>query len=220
MVRYRHAVDNARAHVRSLWVVIGLQTLMICGLVVGWSLAPKQITVHLPPDLRAGAAMSIGVVPPPNVYAFAYYIFQQLNRWPDDGSQDCGRAIYRVSAYLTPHYRVQLISEMDTKAQQGELSGRVRGVQEYPDRPYTEARVEVLGGDAWIVWLDLALIESVKGMTVKETAIRYPLRVVRQAVDLEANPWGLALDGYGAGGPQRLSEAELKATFSRASHAP
>lgn len=159
--------------------------------------------------------MSIGAVPPPNVYAFAYYIFQQLNRWPEDGSQDCGRAIYRVSAYLTPHYRAQLIADMDTKAQQGELSARVRGVQEYPDRPYSEARVEVLGRGAWVVWLDLALIESVKGMTVKETAIRYPLRVVRQAVDLEANPWGLALDGYGGEGPQRLTDTDLKAPFVR-----
>ena len=41
----------------------------------------------------------------------------------------------------------------------------------------------------WVVWLDLDLFESVKGMTVKRTAIRYPLRVVRYAVDAEANPW-------------------------------
>jgi hypothetical protein len=46
-------------------------------------------------------------------------------------------------------------------------------------------------------------------MTVKRTAIRYPLRVVRHAVDLEANPWGLALDGFGGDGPHRLSAAEL-----------
>jgi hypothetical protein len=35
------------------------------------------------------------------------------------------------------------------------------------------------------------------------------LRVVRLSVDPETNPWGLALDGYGATGPRRLSEAEL-----------
>jgi hypothetical protein len=46
-------------------------------------------------------------------------------------------------------------------------------------------------------------------MTVKRTAIRYPLRVVRYAVDLETNPWGLALDGFGAEGPRRLTDAEL-----------
>ncbi|MGE3465224.1 MAG: DUF2895 family protein, partial [Pseudomonadales bacterium] len=73
---------------------------------------------------------------------------------------------------------------------------------------YEERRVVLLNEDAWIVWLDLDLLESVKGMTVKRTAIRYPLRVVRYAVDLEANPWGLALDGFGAEGPRRLTDAE------------
>ena len=60
-----------------------------------------------------------------------------------------------------------------------------------------------------MVWLDLDLFESVKGMTVKKTAIRYPVRVVRHAVDLEANPWGLALDGFAGEGPQRLTADEL-----------
>jgi len=46
-------------------------------------------------------------------------------------------------------------------------------------------------------------------MTVKRTRIRYPLRVVRYAVDPEANPWGLALDGFGADGPRRLTDADL-----------
>ena len=27
-------------------------------------------------------------------------------------------------------------------------------------------------------------------MTVKQTTIRYPIRVVRQAIDPESNPWG------------------------------
>ena len=61
------------------------------------------------------------------------------------------------------------------------------------------------------MWLDLELLESVKGMTVKRTAIRYPLRVVRHAVDLEANPWGLALDGFSVDGPRRLDQSELAA---------
>ncbi len=219
MGRYRHEIDNVRSHVRSLWMVIGLQAVIIAGLWLGWSQAPSQITVHLPPDLRSGAVLAIDNTPPANVYAFAYYIFQQLNRWPEDGAQDCGKAIFRVSPYLTPQYRALLIADMETKARQGELSYRVRGIQEYPERTYSEARVEILDGDAWIVWLDLDLFESVKGMTVKQTAIRYPLRVVRQAVDLEANPWGLALDGYGPAGPQRLSETELKIPFNGGAHA-
>jgi len=189
--------------------VIALQALIIAGLWIGWSQAPKYLTVHIPPDLRSGAVLQVDEVPPSNVYAFAFYIFQQLNRWPNDGAHDYGQAIFRVSAYLTDKYRAELLVGLDTKAHQGELAARVRGVQEIPGHGYEERRVDVLADNVWVVWLDLDLAESVKGMPVKRKAIRYPLRVVREAVDPETNPWGLALDGFAAEGPQPLDAAEL-----------
>jgi integrating conjugative element protein (TIGR03746 family) len=209
MRRYRYEIDNVRAHLRSLWAVIALQALVIAGLWFGWSQSPERLTVHIPPDLRSGGVLAADAVPPPNVYAFAFYIFQQLNRWPEDGASDYGRAIFQVAPYLTPRYRADLIAELEQKGRQGELAYRVRGMQQIPGRGYEEGRVDVLSAQAWVVWLDIDLLESVKGMTVKRTAIRYPLRVVRYAVDLEANPWGLALDGFGSEGPRRLTDAEL-----------
>ncbi len=208
MRRYRFEIDNVRAHLRSLWAVIVIQVVVIAGLWFGWSQAPEQLTVHIPPDLRSGAVLAVDEVPPANVFAFAFYIFQQLNRWPEDGGRDYGRAIFRVAPYLTPRYRADLIAELEQKGRQGELAYRVRGMQEIPGHGFEERRVDVLSPKAWIVWLDLDLLESVKGMTVKRTAIRYPLRVVRYAVDLETNPWGLALDGFGAEGPRRLTDVE------------
>ena len=95
--------------------MIGLEALIIAALWFGWSQAPKGLTVHVPPDLRSGATFTAGEVPPANVYAFAYYIFQQLNRWPEDGARDYGRAIFRVSPYLTPRYRAELIADLDLK---------------------------------------------------------------------------------------------------------
>jgi len=89
MQRYRYAIDNVRSHLRSLWVVIAIQFVIILGLWFGWSQAPKHLTVHVPPDLRSGATLSVGEVPEANVYAFAFYIFQQLNRWSEDGAKDC-----------------------------------------------------------------------------------------------------------------------------------
>jgi integrating conjugative element protein (TIGR03746 family) len=208
--RYRHEIDNVRAHVRSLWAVIVIQVAIIAGLWIGWSRAPEQLTVHIPPDLRSGAVLSVDEIKPPNVYAFAFYIFQQLNRWPENGADDYGHAIFRVAPYLTPQFRADLISDLELKARHGELAYRVRGVQELPGHGYEERRVDRLANDTWVVWLDLDLQESVKGMTVKHTAIRYPLRVVRYAVDLETNPWGLALDGFVDGGPHRLSPEEVE----------
>ena len=209
MRRYRTGIDNVRAHLRSLWVVIGLQFVVILGLWFGWSQAPKQLTVHVPPDLRSGAILAVDEVPPANVYAFAFYIFQQLNRWPEDGAKDYGKAIFRVSPYVTPRYRAELMADMEQKGRQGELAYRVRGVQQIPGHGYEERRVDLLAPGVWVVWLDLELSESVKGMTVKRTHIRYPLRVVSLSVDPEANPWGLALDGFAAEGPRRLTESNL-----------
>ena len=109
MRRYRTEIDNVRAHLRSLWVVIGLQFLVVLALWIGWSQAPKQLTVHVPPDLRSSATLSVNEAPAANVYAFAFYIFQQLNRWPEDGAKDYGKAIFRISPYVTPRYQSELL---------------------------------------------------------------------------------------------------------------
>ena len=209
MQRYRYEIDNVRSHLRSLWIIIGVQIVVILALWFGWSQSPKYLTVHVPPDLRSGATQTIDEVPPANVYAFAFYIFQQLNHWSEDGAQDYGKAIFRISPYVTPRYRADLIADMELKGKQGELAYRVRGVQEVPGHGYAERRVDVLAPGVWVVWLDIDLFESVKGMTVKKTSIRYPLRVVRLSIDPESNPWGLALDGFAASGPRRLSESEI-----------
>ena len=209
MRRYRYEIDNVRAHLRSLWTIIGMQLVVILALWFGWSQSPRHLTVHVPPDLRSGATQTVDEVPPANVYAFAFYIFQQLNHWSEDGAQDYGKAIFRISPYVTPRYRAELIADMELKGKQGELAYRVRGVQEVPGHGYEERRVDVLATGVWVVWLDIDLFETVKGMTVKKTSIRYPLRVVRLSVNPEANPWGLALDGFAATGPRRLNEAEL-----------
>ncbi len=208
MQRYRYEIDNVRSHLRSLWAVIGLLLTIIVALWIGWMRMPGTITVHIPPDLRSGAVMALDEVPPANIYAFAFYIFQQLNRWPDDGAEDYGKAIFRIAAYLTPSFREQLIADMEAKGKQGQLAYRVRSLQAIPGQVYEERRVDVLSKESWVVWLDLELRESVKGMTVKKTTIRYPLRVLRYAVDAEANPWGLALDGFAAEGPQRLAASD------------
>ena len=60
MRRYRYEIDNVRAHLRSLWAVIGLEALIILALWYGWSQAPKELTVHVPPDLRSGSTLLVG----------------------------------------------------------------------------------------------------------------------------------------------------------------
>ncbi len=204
MSRYRREIDNVRAHTKSLWVVIALSFVTIGGLLVMLWRIPADITVHIPPDLRQGAVMRLGEVPAPNVFTFAAYVFQQLNTWPKDGQDDYGRDIYRLAAYLTPAFRSWLIQDMHHRAHRGALTGRVRSVEIVPGHGFTQQRVTHPAARVWIVTLDLHLKEAVRGMTVKDTTIRYPLRVVRRPTNWEHNPWGLALAGFSRP-PQRLT---------------
>ena len=224
MGRYRHEIDNVRAHVRSLQGVIGLLVLLVAGLWYRLESGPDAGSpIHLPPDLRAGATFAVERDPgrDPSMRS-AYYIFQQLNRWSEDGAQDYGRAIFPGVGVSDPS--VPGLAHRRHGAQGAAGGAQLpcsgdSGISR--DGRYSEARVEVSWiGSTWIVWLDVDLVESMKGMTVKQTAIRYPLRVVRQAVDLEANPWGLALDHYGPAGPQRLSETDLNRPLRRIDSCP
>ncbi len=205
--RYRYAIDNVRAHNRSLWAVIALLAAALGYALFGWSRAPEHIRVHVPPDLRQGAVLSLQEVPPPNLYTFALYIWQQLNRWPENGAEDYARNLYALAAYLTPDFQQTLIEDMRLRGQRGELSHRVRGISQLPGHGYDTQRVAVEGAGVWTVTLDLDLQESVHGMDVKRKRIRYPLRVVAWPVDPERNPWGLALDGFAAP-PEALTEKE------------
>ncbi len=212
MSRYRHEIDNARAHVTSLWLVIMLLAGALAYAFHGWSNAPEDITVHIPPDLSSGAAMPVGHIPAPNLYAFAFYMWQQLNRWPKDGAKDYAGNLYRLSAYITPAFRADLLRDMERRGRQGELSSRVRALFEVPGAMYEQSRVKPVGDGVWTVALEAIIEESVAGMAVKKTRVRYPLRVIRYDVDRERNPWGMALDGFAEGGPVKIDTMEEKDT--------
>lgn len=68
-------------------------------------------------------------------------------------------------------------------------------------------RVETLSRDTWRVTLDVAVEEYYQNEPVKKALVRYPLQVVRYAIDAEKNPWGLAIDCTDAA-PQRLVAEE------------
>jgi integrating conjugative element protein (TIGR03746 family) len=206
-MRYRSENENLRDHIRTLRGVTVAELVLILALGYGWYRAPADLRVHLPPDLRAGAVVRPEAPQPENVYAFARTLFQGLNYWPDDGQTDYGQAIFQASYYLTPRYREALHADLDFRARQGELAGRVRSVQEIPGHGYEEGRVRVLGNGVWVVDLDFRVHEWVRGTRIKTVEVTYPLRVVRFDTDPTRNPWGLALDGYDGDGPHRLTDA-------------
>lgn len=207
MSRFKNEVTHLQSHVRTLRVALSLLCLLTVGLGIGWWSAPREMTIHVPPDLRSGSTRKWWEVPPASVYAFTFYIWQQLNRWPTNGEDDYPRNLHALSSYLTPACQAFLLQDYEYRRNAGELRQRVRGIYEIPGRGYGEApaqRVRVISRDEWVVTLDVAADEYYGSEQVKRALVRYALRAVRHDVDPERNPFGLALDCYSTP-PQRIS---------------
>lgn len=206
MSRFKNEVKHLQAHVKTLRIGIMLIVLLALFMGFGWQQAPKNLTIHVPPDLRSGSTRLWWDVPPESVYTFAFYIFQQLNRWPTDGETDYNRNIFALSPYFTPSCHAFLNTDYRIKRDSGELRRRVRGIYEIPGRGYGDdptTRVRVVSNNEWLVTLDVAADEYFGSEQVKRALVRYPLRVVKMDIDPDKNPFGLALDCYD-GSPQRI----------------
>lgn len=207
MSRFKNEVTHLQAHIRTLR--LGASALFVLTLVLGfgWWQAPRDLTIHVPPDLRSGSVRKWWDVPSASVYAFAFYIFQQLNRWPTNGEDDYARNIHALSAYLTPGCQHFLQLDYEQRQRAGELRQRVRGIYEIPGRGYGDdptQRVRVVSNRDWVVTLDISADEYYGTEQVKRALVRYPLKVVRMDIDPERNPFGLALDCYDST-PQRIT---------------
>jgi integrating conjugative element protein (TIGR03746 family) len=213
-IKYLNALGGERRHAQVLTAIIF--AVAILGLVSTWLAwrTPKEIVVHFPPSLSVGGTMRVNdgepQIAPQEVYTFAYYIWQQLNRWPSDGSVDYGNQIFAMQNYVTPQCRAQLEADLAARMKDGELRLRTRAISEITGLSYAPNRVLDEGsGQSWMVFLDAQVQETFKGMPVKDIYVRYPVRVVRYDVDRQRNPWQLAIDCYGQYQPARLSEADL-----------
>lgn len=203
MSKYLNALRSERFHIQSLRIVIFILLFVVSALGFALYSVPKNLTIHNPPDLRSGSTRAWWEIPTPNVYGFAFYIFQQLNRWPTDGEVDYQKNIEALRAYLTPSCYQFLLKDYDNRNLLGELRERVRGVYEIPGRGFSESRVKINSQDNWDVTLDLYTDEYYKDEPVKRVLVRYPLNVVRFDVNPEQNPWGMALNCYRST-PQRI----------------
>jgi integrating conjugative element protein (TIGR03746 family) len=202
-VTFQNELENEKQKFRYLMrLVIGLLGIILVQLIIS-ATKVNDITVYYPPDLRSGAVMKAGEVPPSQVFLFAQYILQQLNNWDTDGSKDYPDNIRRLRFYLTPRYRQQLEDSIKSLPS-GELRDRIRVFKPANNDVYQEKDV-IPKGDSWLVWLDVNITETVLGQPVKDITLRYPMRIVRYDTNREMNPWQLALDGNNGLEAQRLS---------------
>ena len=207
MSRFKNEVQHLKSHIRTLRLGAGALFAVSLLLGAGWWSAPRDLTIHVPPDLRSGSTRKWWEVPPETVYAFTFYIWQQLQRWPTNGDEDYSRNIRALSSYLTPACQAFLTRDYDYRRSVGELRQRVRGIYEIPGRGYGEdpkLRVKTVSDRDWIVTMDVAADEYFADEQVKRALVRYTVKAVRADVDPERNPFGLMLDCY-SDMPQRIT---------------
>ncbi|WP_285374227.1 PFL_4703 family integrating conjugative element protein [Pseudomonas sp. lyk4-TYG-107] len=217
MSRFKNEVLHLQSHVTTLRMGTAGLFIVATGLGAGWWSAPHDLTIHVPPDLRSGSTRKWWEVPPESVYAFTFYIFQQLNRWPSDGEEDYTRNLQSLAAYLTPECKAFFQQDYEQRRQSGELRKRTRGIYEIPGRGYGDdpvTRVKTVSDSDWLVTLDINADEYHGAEQIKRALVRYPIRVVRLDIDPELNPFGLALDCY-EGTPQRIVTPATQGTAAR-----
>lgn len=217
MARYTDALAQANWLIKCMIGMTAAATTVAALALFALRSAQQDLTLHIPPNLANGAQIHVGKkeVPHSNVYLFAFYIWQQLNRWSKNGQQDYGAQIYNLQAFFTPACQQQLLNDLSSRANQGELDQRTRSIMEIPGIGFSDSRVAVLSDGSWNVVFDTQVIETSRGIAVKDTFIRYPVHVVRYDVDRERNPWQLAVDCYAAGAkPERLDPKAVEIAVS------
>lgn len=217
MSKYLNALTGRDKHIQSLRFVIVVLLIVILAMAWGWKSAPKDLTIHIPPDTRTGSTRLWSDIDQSNIYSFAFYIFQQLNSWPTNGEMDYKRNINRLTSYLTPKCKTVLLNEYEERRAGGELKDRVRSIGEIDGHGINsdvknyqtgrfESRVKILSDKAWVTTFDFYIDEYYKGEAVKRTMARFPLSVVKSDTDPEKNPWGLKLNCF-ASQPLKLTAA-------------
>ena len=181
---------------RVIAILIGTnvaQLLIILGLVICLVTIPTRFTFHIPPDLSNGATLKANKIPNAYVGEFAFYMWQAINNWPNDGAQDATKNLNYYGAYLTPTFKYYLQQRYQDLHKKGELQGRVRVVRLIPgDQP----EVTKLNQTTWQVILKVRESAYVNGILVKDKDIEFPFKVVRFNQNAQLNPFGLALDGF------------------------
>lgn len=170
--------------------------LLIClSCFIGWMTAPSRMTVYIPPDITNGATLKAGAIPNPLIYSFAYEIWQEINYWPHDGTQDYLNNLHTYWSYLTPSFKAELLQDQEDLKTSGQVQ-RQRYLQGMEGAAYDATNVKKLSDNTWEVDLKMRLTEYKNNQPVKDVEILYPLKLVRAHISQQDNPYGLQLAGF------------------------
>ncbi len=210
--------DNYISTIRILITAI----VLLVGLVTWQMIINKNSNklefVDIPAHAYGEKSMRIqtNVMSKTSVYDFTNRVFQSLQRWKYNGETEYEKNIRSHEDVLTPAYMAFLRRDLLRRKgneRKSELRGRTRMVIPLISG-WDEDRVKVVSTkdgkpNAWVVLLDMELIEKYKGQDFKRKYLRYPMRVTLFDADRKGNPWMLALDGYQDEPKELTLEGEL-----------
>lgn len=206
LARFLNALEQAKWHIVSLYGVILLLVFVCLCLILGWHVTQTHLRINIPPQIPDdGITLNVQEVPKATIYSFAFYIWQSINYWPNNGFSDYKKSITDFSAYVTPEFLIFLKNDYSHRLSNGEIQARLRTMQGINGTSYNADNVKYIGHNTWLVHLPMRLTERMDntGNPVKDAQIDYSLRVVRYNVNSDKNKWGLALDGFFAD-PKRI----------------
>lgn len=211
MADARNALHSRDSHIWTLRIVI----LILAALLMLQSLViytrQNDLTVHVPPDLTNGAVLKPGEVKAVNAYAFAVYVWRNLNDWGSSGKDDYSRLIDEYRCLVTPEFERWLRQNQLLKRRQGELD-RTRVLADLG--LFKPEYVTAMGGNIFAVSLLTTIQERVKGVVIKDVGMSYALRVVPDY--RKCNVMGMALDGFLVDPTRAEQEAEEISRKARA----
>lgn len=205
MMAFKNALHNLQKSINIHKIIIAILLVVVTGQYVLLLSYPKRISIDIPPDPRIASTIKPGYRYPSTVYAFTAMVFQYINNWPEDGAVNYRQQRNAMRNYLTPRFYEQLKADYAEKLQQGELGGRKRRFALVDGGMFSADSVKVID-EGWIVTIAFDLEEKVLDTVVKTARIEYQLLVKKYYLDLNANPYQLAIDSF-VGAPQTIERS-------------
>lgn len=193
--------------------IIALLFAVIAGLLVAYWRLPKQLWVYQPPDVSKAFVQRVGDIPPSAVYGFSRTLWEALNYCEKNCHKEYPERLARYRAYLSSSCYFEL--ENHYQKNQSLYGYRNRTLLPTENAVFSTSRIRQMSSDSWFVRQEYLLRDQVNGVTVRESLMEYPLKIVRSSRPIDVNPLGLEVDCYFDRGPMVLEEHEVKAGDNR-----
>lgn len=175
-------------------LVAGMTAVVFAG-VVGLIVAFSSRTIWVAPDLSTGQTITSNSPYRAYPYSFAYRFMDTVWTWTQSGESEYPRLIKAVEPYADSGILKQFKNELDTLKGRRALEGRTRSIKEIiPVDP--SKMVRPIGNSQFVVFVDLEIIDKIKGAIVSWKRVRFSFVVAVDTSDMDSNGYGLTMVDY------------------------